>query len=99
MILSGRLDSNTAPDFEKQVQDFLDTPHGHLIFDFHDLDYISSAGLRVVLNTAKAYRTQPFRFVACEMQDHVQEVFEISGFDSFISIYKTRDESMTALKE
>ena len=57
------------------------------MLDFDELDYISSAGLRVVLNAAKVFREIEFSFAACNMQDHVREVFEISGFDSFISIY------------
>ena len=96
-VLNGRLDSNSAPLFEKQLQDFLVSPSTHLIFDFDNLEYISSAGLRVVLNTAKAYHAGPYSFVACAMQDHVQEVFEISGFDSFITIHRSVDESLLAL--
>ncbi len=95
--LKGRLDSNTAPQFEKQLHDFLHKPGSHLIFDFENLDYISSAGLRVILNTAKAYNTGPYRFAACAMQEHVQEVFEISGFDTFIAIYRSVDESLASL--
>jgi len=97
--LKGRLDSNTAPQFEKQLQDFLRGPNSHLIFDFDNLEYISSAGLRVILNTAKAYNAGPYRFAACAMQEHVQEVFEISGFDSFITIHRTVDESLSALDQ
>jgi len=97
--LKGRLDSNSAPQFEQQLQDFLDTPCTHLIFDFNNLDYISSAGLRVILNTAKAYKSGKYVFSACAMQEHVQEVFEISGFDSFITIHHSVDESLSALKE
>lgn len=96
-VLSGRLDSNTAPQFEKQLHDFLVSPASHLVFDFNDLDYISSAGLRVILNTAKAYREGPFNFITCAMQDHVQEVFEISGFDTIITIYNSVDESLSSL--
>ena len=95
--LKGRLDSNSAPQFESQLTDYLNTPAGHLVFDCHDLDYISSAGLRVILNIAKAYSTCPFRFVACAMQDHVLEVFEISGFDSFITIEGSVEECLTQL--
>lgn len=96
--LKGRLDSNSAPQFEHQLQDFLATPATHLVFDFNNLDYISSAGLRVVLNTAKAYKSGKFLFITCAMQEHVQEVFEISGFDSFITIHRSIDESLSVLK-
>jgi anti-anti-sigma factor len=96
--LSGRLDSNSAPQFEQQLQDFISTPCTHLVFDFNNLDYISSAGLRVVLNTAKAYKSGQYIFTACAMQEHVQEVFEISGFDSFITIHRSIDETLSHLK-
>jgi len=97
--LNGRLDSNTAPAFEKQLQDYLITPASHLIFDFLDLEYISSAGLRLILNTAKAYREGPYKFITCSMQDHVQEVFEIAGFDTFIVIHQSIDESLNVLEQ
>lgn len=96
--LSGRLDSNSAPAFEDELQSFLSCPGGHLVFDFNDLDYISSAGLRVILNTAKAFKDGPFAFSTCSMQDHVLEVFEISGFDTFITIYNSINQALTNLK-
>lgn len=96
--LAGRLDSNSAPQFEQQLQDFIISPQSHLVFDCNNLEYISSAGLRVILNTAKAYKSGQFTFVACAMQEHVQEVFEISGFDSFITIHRSIDESLSVLK-
>lgn len=83
----GRLDSMTSPTFEQDMDQYLKEPEGNLLIDCNELDYISSAGLRVVLNVAKAYRAVTWKFAACNMQDHVREVFEISGFDSFITIY------------
>jgi anti-anti-sigma factor len=97
--LSGRLDSNSAPNFEKQLHDFILTPGAHLVFDFNDLEYISSAGLRVVLNTAKAFREGPYTFITCAMQDHVLEVFEIAGFDTFIAIHSSVRASLSFLGE
>ncbi len=97
--LSGRLDSNSAPVFENELQSFLACPGCHLVFDFNDLDYISSAGLRVILNTAKAYKDGPFHFSTCAMQDHVLEVFEISGFDTFITIHNSINQALTKLKD
>lgn len=99
VALNGRLDSNSAPEFEQQLEDYLAAPGTHLIFDFNDLDYISSAGLRIILNTAKAYKGGPFQFITCAMQEHVQEVFEISGFDSFITICRSIDEALSTLKK
>lgn len=85
--LVGRLDSTTSPEFEQWLSGYLKTPENHLLLNFDELDYISSAGLRVVLNAAKVFREVEWKFAACNMQDHVREVFEISGFDSFIDIY------------
>ena len=95
--LSGRLDSNSAPHFEDELQSFISSPASHLVFDFNDLDYISSAGLRIILNTAKAFKDKPFEFITCAMQDHVLEVFEISGFDTFITIHNSINQSLSAL--
>ena len=92
MQLSGRLDSATAPSFEQDIDGYIKTPAGNLVMDFAELDYISSAGLRVILNTAKAFNGVSWKFAVCRMQDHVREVFEISGFDNFVTICETLDE-------
>ncbi len=89
IALSGRLDSNTAPQLEKQLAEIITSPTSHLAFDLSELEYIASAGLRVILNTANAYKAGPFRFVTCAAQDHILEVFEISGFDTIITIQKS----------
>lgn len=86
---TGRLDSMTSPAFEDDLGQYLSQPEANLLIDCDELDYISSAGLRVILNTARTYKAASKMFAACSMQDHVREVFEISGFDSFIDIYDT----------
>ncbi len=84
--VAGRLDSDTTPAFERDIAKYLASPSANIVIDFIDLDYISSAGLRVIMKASKAYRHVPFDFVICRMQDHIQEVFEISGFDKFVTI-------------
>jgi anti-anti-sigma factor len=74
------------------LKNHLQEPSSHLLLDFEALDYISSAGLRVVLNITKIFDQSPWKFAACSMQDHVREVFEISGFDGFITIYHSADD-------
>lgn len=84
--VQGRLDSNTSPEFEKRLFDAMANGARRFIVDFTDLDYISSAGLRVILKATKALKREEGRIVLCGMQDYVKEVFEIAGFDSFLPI-------------
>lgn len=92
--LSGRLDSNTSPDFEKVLSEALEKGSRKMIADFKDLDYISSAGLRVILKTTKALKRNEGTFVLCDMKDYVKEVFEISGFDTFLPIVADMDAAL-----
>lgn len=67
-----------------------------MIIDFKDLDYISSAGLRVILKATKAIKREDGQIMLCSMQDYVKEVFEIAGFDSFLPIVDTMDDALNA---
>lgn len=84
--VAGRLDSDTAIAFEKDLAEYLESPTQSLIIDFADLDYISSAGLRVIMKTGKVFNNIAPDFMICCMQDHIIEIFEISGFDNFVTI-------------
>lgn len=94
VALEGRLDSLTSGELEAWVEESLSPPKCDVIMDFSQLDYISSAGLRVMLNMSKLIKKYSFRFVMCRVQDHVGEVFEISGFNSFIPLFKTLDDAL-----
>jgi anti-sigma B factor antagonist len=92
--LNGRLDSNTSQGFEKKIFQAISDGSKNMIVDFRDLDYISSAGLRVILKATKAIKREDGRIMLCSMQDYVKEVFEIAGFDSFLSIVGTMDDAL-----
>jgi anti-sigma B factor antagonist len=92
--LNGRLDSNTAMGFEQKLFESIENGAQRLILDFQDLDYISSAGLRVILKATKSLKNSDGKLVLCAMQDYVKEVFEISGFDSFLPIEATVDDAV-----
>lgn len=93
--LSGRLDSATASGFEKPLQDLFTAPASRVLMDFSALDYISSAGLRVVLMVAKRAKQGQGRLLLCGLAPHVREVFEISGF---LKIIDTVDDRAVALR-
>ena len=96
--LNGRLDSNTSPNLEKQLAGAMEDGARKMVIDFADLDYISSAGLRIILKTTKDLRRTEGNIVLCAMQDYVKEVFEIAGFDSFLPIVPTLDDAMGKLE-
>jgi len=82
----GRVDSATAGALEKSIIPLFDTPERHVIADLAALEYISSAGLRVILMAAKRAKQAKARFVLCGMPPHVREVFEISGFLKILEV-------------
>jgi len=94
--LRGRLDSNTSQSFEKQLLEAISDGARNVIIDFKELDYISSAGLRVILKATKTIKRQDGKLMLCAMQDYVKEVFEIAGFDSFLPIVPTLEDAFKA---
>jgi anti-sigma B factor antagonist len=92
--LNGRLDSNTSQGFEKKIFQAIDDGSKSMIIDFKDLEYISSAGLRVILKATKALKREEGKMMLCDMQDYVKEVFEIAGFDSFLPIVDFMDDAL-----
>lgn len=92
----GRLDSANAPAFEKKMMDVLDRGDHNILVDFGKLDYISSAGLRVLLMGAKRTQASQGKVTLCALQANIREVFEVSGFLSIFTAYDTRDAAVAA---
>jgi anti-anti-sigma factor len=93
----GRIDSVTCKPFEQHLMGCIDGGERRVIVDFAELDYISSAGLRVLLMGAKRQKAAGGRLVLCTMKDHIREVFDVSGFSSILEIRKDKDESVAEL--
>lgn len=86
MSLVGRLDTTTAPMLEAQLKTSLDDIK-ELIFDLKDLDYVSSAGLRVLLAAQKVMNAQG-NMKVINVKPEIMEVFEITGFTDILTIEK-----------
>ena len=82
--ISGRLDTTTVPLLETEMQDALDGIT-ELVLDFSELDYISSAGLRILLTLHKRM-TKQGSMVVTNVNDIVSEVFEVTGFCDILNI-------------
>lgn len=85
LALEGRLDTNSAPELENVLAEF-DTYPQKLIFDFKELRYISSAGLRVLLSTQKRMNAVQGTMIIRNANELVREVFEVTGFDEILMI-------------
>ncbi|MBE5846711.1 MAG: STAS domain-containing protein [Lachnospiraceae bacterium] len=86
VTVSGRLDTTTAPELEQSVSADYDGINS-LIFDFSDLEYVSSAGLRVLLSAQKKMSKQG-SMVIRHVNDTISEIFEVTGFSDILTIEK-----------
>lgn len=80
----GRLDTTTAPQLEAELKQSLGDASS-LRFDFAELEYISSAGLRVLLSAQKAMNKQG-NMVIANVNDTIMEIFEVTGFQDILTI-------------
>ena len=83
LFVEGRLDTVTAPELECEVSDLRGVTD--LVFDMKNLEYISSAGLRVILKAQKTMNTQGSMKLK-NVGDSIMEVFEITGFSDILTI-------------
>lgn len=84
VALEGRLDTTTAPDLEASLKDSYDGITD-LVIDIKDLDYISSAGLRVLLAAQKVMMKQG-KMIVANPNDVITEIFEVTGFSDILTI-------------
>ena len=93
----GRLDTSNAPEAEKAIDDQIDEGNHRIVIDFSKTSYISSAGLRVILKTAKLITQKGGGFALCNANEQIGEVLQISGFNSLVKCLETLDEAIEAV--
>jgi anti-anti-sigma factor len=87
--VAGKMDAINAPKLEKAISIHVETGEKTIILDFDKLDYISSAGLRVVLMSAKQLKANRQELMISGLKNSVKNVFELSGFYSLFKIFNT----------
>ena len=92
--IAGNLDTNTAPEAQQHLDDLQDAGAEKILVNFEALGYISSAGLRVLLVTAKRLGASGGILHICGLNETVDEVFEISGFSVILSVFGTEQEAL-----
>ena len=93
----GRLDADSSPEAEKVVKDAIKDQTNRILFNLASLEYLSSAGLRVLLGAAKEMRRKDGKIVLCALNEFVKEIFEVSGFQTLIPITDTVESGIELL--
>ena len=94
---AGRIDSNTSADLERSIFQRLDAGEARLVVDLAAVEYISSAGLRILLKAANAARNKGGSLVLCAMGPSVREVFGLAGLVPIFAIEDSRDRALARL--
>lgn len=93
----GHVDVLTAPKLEKEITDALALPQARCVVDLAQVDYMSSAGLRVLMKGARAAADVQGRFAVCSIQEPVHHVLSMVGFLTLIEIHENHDLAVEAV--
>lgn len=92
--LEGRIDAATAPILERKLTHLLDENHLQLLLDFTQIDYLSSAGMRVLLSTTKKLKGKKGRLVLFSLTEEVSEIVRLAGFDKILHLCSSEKEAL-----
>ena len=94
----GRLDGNTSGQFGERFDQLIGAGQSKLLVDFSGVDFVTSAGLRIVLTVLKKVKAANGAFALCAVQAQVREVLDITGFTSMMQIHADRAGGISALQ-
>lgn len=92
--VKGRMDAVAAPEFESHCDEWLNKGERMFVVDMGGLEYVSSAGLRSILATAKKLKASQGAIHFCNLSGMVQEVFTVSGFSTMFQIHDTAEQAL-----
>jgi len=93
--ISGRLDAISSPAAEKKILDHITNGQHKVLLDFSEVDYLSSAGMRLLLRTSKKLKTVSGKLIVCSVTSNVLDVLKMSGFDHVIDLSPNKEEALS----
>lgn len=97
--LIGRVSYTESNEFQTKLDELLLKDEQLVMFDCAELSFISSAGLRAILQLAKQAPSKDKKLVFHSLQDNVAHIFDISGFTKILKIYPDKEQAIAALSE
>lgn len=98
LAIQGRLDPAETQEMEKKVLEAVDSDDKRLLFDFSELEYINSSGLRVLVMAYQRMKQNNGNVAICNIRDYILEIFEISGYDKIFSIFPSKEEALKSFE-
>lgn len=92
--VDGRVDASSAPILERKINSLIEDGHTYLLLDFNRLDYLSSAGMRVLLASLKKLKSQKGDLILFGLSEEVIDVIKMAGFDKIFRIYSSEKEAL-----
>lgn len=93
--VQGRMDNKTSPDFAEKVEHFVEAGEKRIVVDMSGLEYISSAGLRALLNAGMHLRSIEGALSLCCLAGMVKDVLEVAGFGQMFPVHETLGEAVS----
>jgi anti-sigma B factor antagonist len=90
----GRIDSMTAPALEETFEAITEAGRHHIVFDMSEVNFISSVGLRVMIDAQKACRRAGGEVVVASLSPLIDRAFDLAGYHSLFAVYDTVDEAI-----
>lgn len=92
--LDGRLDASSSPILERKLGGLIDEKYRHLLLDFTDVDYLSSAGMRVLLSASKRLKEKKGILLVFSANEDVAEIIRMAGFEKVLHLCSTEKDAL-----
>ena len=96
LAVKGRLDGITAPGLEERIASMVERSNHDIVLDCSGMDYVSSAGLRAVLISARACQQKGGKLVICDLTETCKTAMEATGFLTIIAYFDNRDAALAS---
>lgn len=95
--LGGRVDAVTTPALEREVARLLEGERVKIILDFSKVDYLSSAGMRLLLSATRKLKGKNGALALCDINEEVMEILQVAGFERVLAIFPNEKDALKAL--
>ena len=95
--ITGRIDSNTSPEFDNKLKEYINSNKVHLVLEMDQTDYISSAGVRALISAQKAVKPKGGKVLLSNPSAKVRDVLKLAALESLFPVYNNTEEAIGAV--